>query len=323
MRTLPGLDAHHRRIVLYVGLGWNLLISAHPDYVLTHRITPVAPGRTAVECQWLFPPWVVARPGFDPTFAVDFWDLTNRQDWTAIESVQRGVASPAFVPGLFSPDESAVHQFIGHIAERYQAGRDTDDVTPGNGAGPMLRRTRIAQGGTIVVRLHKLSRVLLGATLVVGLAACGGDNEGTSAGGGATTTSAGAAGTCGDLSVAPVSGFKPVKSDTLTVVTSLPGPGFWVGSSTDPNDIKAGYEYCMAKAIQEAFGLKNLRSATRASTPSWRAQSPTSTWRSAVLDHRRSQEGGRLHRPVLREPAGRARKGRQHLKVSTLTRPRS
>jgi len=123
--SLPGLDARQRRIVLYVGLGWNLLISAHPDYVLTHRITPVAPGRSAVECEWLFPPWVVARPGFDPSFAVDFWDLTNRQDWAAIESVQRGLASPAFVPGRFSPDESAVHQFIGHIAERYQTGCDT------------------------------------------------------------------------------------------------------------------------------------------------------------------------------------------------------
>jgi polar amino acid transport system substrate-binding protein len=116
----------------------------------------------------------------------------------------------------------------------------------------------LRKGETIVVRLHKLSRVLLGATLVVGLTACGGDNKGTSAGGGATTTSAGAAGTCGNLAVAKVDGFKPVKSDTLTVVTSLPGPGFWVGSSTDPNEIKAGYEYCMAKAVQEAFGLKNL-----------------------------------------------------------------
>jgi polar amino acid transport system substrate-binding protein len=107
------------------------------------------------------------------------------------------------------------------------------------------------------VRLRKLISALLGAALVVGLAACGGDNKGTSAGGGATTTGAGG-GACGDLTVAAVSGFKPVKADTFTVVTSLPGPGFWVGSSTDPNEIKAGYEYCIAKAMQQALGMKNL-----------------------------------------------------------------
>jgi polar amino acid transport system substrate-binding protein len=52
--------------------------------------------------------------------------------------------------------------------------------------------------------------------------------------------------------------FKPVTADTLTVVTSLPGPGFFVGSASDPTKITAGYEYDMAKAMQQAFGLKNL-----------------------------------------------------------------
>jgi polar amino acid transport system substrate-binding protein len=84
---------------------------------------------------------------------------------------------------------------------------------------------------------------------MVGLVACGDDDD--------SSTSA-KGDTCGDLKVSSVSGFKPVTSDTFTVVTSLPGPGFWVGSSTDPNKIKAGYEYCIAKAMQEAFGLKKL-----------------------------------------------------------------
>ena len=34
----------------------NLLVSLHPDYVMTHRLEPLAPDRTAVECQWLFAP---------------------------------------------------------------------------------------------------------------------------------------------------------------------------------------------------------------------------------------------------------------------------
>jgi glycine betaine catabolism A len=116
---LPGLDAAQRRLVLYAGLFPNLLVSAHPDYVLTHRLDPVGPGRVAVECQWLLTPEAVDDTDFDPGYAVDFWDLTNRQDWGAVESVQRGLASPAYVPGILAPQEDAVHQFVTMAARAY------------------------------------------------------------------------------------------------------------------------------------------------------------------------------------------------------------
>jgi polar amino acid transport system substrate-binding protein len=116
----------------------------------------------------------------------------------------------------------------------------------------MLVSDRSNEGG--LVHLRKLGVVtVVAVTVAVGLAACG-SSGGSSSG----TTAASGGSTCGDLSVAPVTGFKPVKADTFTVVTSLPGPGFWVGSSTDPNAIRAGYEYCLAKGLQEAFGLKSL-----------------------------------------------------------------
>ena len=77
----------------------NLLISLHPDYVMTHTLRPLSADRTFVECSWAFPREVAERPGFDPSYAVDFWDLTNRQDWAACESVQRGLTSPHAIPG--------------------------------------------------------------------------------------------------------------------------------------------------------------------------------------------------------------------------------
>jgi Rieske 2Fe-2S family protein len=89
---------------------------------MTHRFEPLAPGRTFVECQWLFDPAAVAQPGFDPAYAVDFWDLTNRQDWTACEGVQRGVASRGFQPGPFGRDEDAVTQFVRLLARSYLDG---------------------------------------------------------------------------------------------------------------------------------------------------------------------------------------------------------
>jgi Rieske 2Fe-2S family protein len=106
---------------MYVSLLPDLLISAHPDYVMTHRLVPQATARTTVECQWLFPPEAVAAPEFDPSSAVGLWDLTNRQDWAAVESVQRGIESPFYQTGLLAPQEDAVYEFIVRLATAYRA----------------------------------------------------------------------------------------------------------------------------------------------------------------------------------------------------------
>jgi Rieske 2Fe-2S family protein len=109
------IDGAPRDTVRYVGLFPNLLISAHPDYVLTHRLTPLAPDRTRIECEWLVPSTVD-----DVAYAVEFWDITNREDWAACESVQRGVSSPHFRPGPLAPGEDAVYQWISLIARCYE-----------------------------------------------------------------------------------------------------------------------------------------------------------------------------------------------------------
>jgi Rieske 2Fe-2S family protein len=118
---LPGVDP---RRVEYVHVLPNLLVSAHPDYVMTHRLVPLVPGSTWIECSW----WV--RPGDDGTVpaargAVDFWDITNRQDWAACESVQRGLGSPHFRPGPFAPNEDAVAQLVEAVGRGYLTGRFT------------------------------------------------------------------------------------------------------------------------------------------------------------------------------------------------------
>jgi len=113
-RPIDGVDP---RQVLYLGLLPNLLLSMHPDYVMTHRMTPLSPAETRVECAWYFP-----GNDIDPAYAVDFWDRTNRQDWAACESVQRGVSSPHFAPGPLAPNEDAVHELVTTIARGYQEG---------------------------------------------------------------------------------------------------------------------------------------------------------------------------------------------------------
>jgi Rieske 2Fe-2S family protein len=117
--TMARLDEQEKRTVMYIAVMPNLLISLHPDYVMTHLLTPLTAGSTHIQCSWAFPPAAFDKPDFDPSYAVDFWDLTNRQDWSACESVQRGMATPNYVPGPLAPDEDGVYQFVTKMARRY------------------------------------------------------------------------------------------------------------------------------------------------------------------------------------------------------------
>ena len=107
------------------------------------------------------------------------------------------------------------------------------------------------------------STILTGAalTLAVALTACGSSSGSTASK--PSTTKAPATKCTGPAdaylkTVGSASSFKPVTADTLTIATSLPGPGFFEGSDNDPTKITSGYEYDIAKAMQKAFGLKNL-----------------------------------------------------------------
>ena len=121
---LRGLDAAGLRTVLYIGVFPNLLLSLHPDYVMMHKMIPLAVNRTKIECVWSFAPESLAQPGFDPGYAIEFWDITNRQDWQACESVQRGLSSPHAMPGPLSfTAEDAVYQFVTMVARGYQGER--------------------------------------------------------------------------------------------------------------------------------------------------------------------------------------------------------
>ena len=42
--------------------------------------------------------------------AVDFWDLTNRQDWQVCEQMQRGTKSKRFTRGYYSGREDVLLQ---------------------------------------------------------------------------------------------------------------------------------------------------------------------------------------------------------------------
>jgi phenylpropionate dioxygenase-like ring-hydroxylating dioxygenase large terminal subunit len=96
----------------------NLMISMSADHVAAFTVWPRAAGLTTVVCAFLFHPDEIARPDFDPSDAVSFWDLVNRQDWLICERVQDGMTSRRFTAGYLAPMEEPSAD-VG----RYVAGR--------------------------------------------------------------------------------------------------------------------------------------------------------------------------------------------------------
>lgn len=118
---LPGLSDDDGRYVHYYVLYPNLLLSPHPDYVLLHFLSPLAPDRTHVVCEWLLAPAALASSREDLEDVVGFWDLTNRQDWQLCERAQAGVVSRGYRQGPYQSSEDCVHTFDRWYADRLAA----------------------------------------------------------------------------------------------------------------------------------------------------------------------------------------------------------
>jgi glycine betaine catabolism A len=101
----------------------NLMLSLAAEHVAAFTLWPQGPAQTTIVCDFLFHPDELVKPGFDPSDAVDFWDLVNRQDWRICESVQDGMRSRAFRFGYYAPMEDASLDI-----RRYVAARLGDDV---------------------------------------------------------------------------------------------------------------------------------------------------------------------------------------------------
>src|SRR5438270_1221329 len=81
--------------VFYYSIFPNMLLSLHPEYVMVHQLWPQSPERTLIVCDWFFHPDAFDRPDFKPDDAIEFWDMTNKQDWHVCELSQQGMASGA------------------------------------------------------------------------------------------------------------------------------------------------------------------------------------------------------------------------------------
>jgi Rieske 2Fe-2S family protein len=105
-----------RRIYYYI-LWPSFIVSVHPDYVLVHHLWPDGPERTRVVCDLYLDAASVGRVEVEG--ALEFWDLTNRQDYHVVELQQRGTRSRSWRAGRFSNQEASVHAFDLMVVDRY------------------------------------------------------------------------------------------------------------------------------------------------------------------------------------------------------------
>jgi len=108
---LPGLNNEEHQKVCYYSIFPNFLLSLHPDYMMTATLWPKAVDRTEVIAEWHFHPEEMAKPNFEANDAIDFWDLTNKEDWHICELSQAGIQSRTYKPGPYSHREMLLHAF--------------------------------------------------------------------------------------------------------------------------------------------------------------------------------------------------------------------
>lgn len=97
-------------LVFHYPSTWNHFL---PDHSLTFRVTPIGPMETEVTTTWLVHKDAVEGVDYDLKRLTEVWISTNDEDREVVETNQRGICSPAYAPGPYSPDwESGVVQFV-------------------------------------------------------------------------------------------------------------------------------------------------------------------------------------------------------------------
>jgi glycine betaine catabolism A len=120
-RAFPGLDAdeqvRHKGELVYP----NLFLSVACDHVAAFILQPRSADRTDITCHFLFEPHEMAKVDFEPSDAVDFWDLVNRQDWAVCAGVQQGIQSRVHTHGYYAPMEDWNLDIRRYVTERIGA----------------------------------------------------------------------------------------------------------------------------------------------------------------------------------------------------------
>jgi Rieske 2Fe-2S family protein len=92
------------------------------DHIVTFTVLPIAVDKTLVRTTWLVHKDAVEGVDYNVDNLTAVWNATNAQDRQLCEQSQRGIASPAYEPGPYSPfTEGLVDKFCNWYTRRLAA----------------------------------------------------------------------------------------------------------------------------------------------------------------------------------------------------------
>ena len=103
MGTIPWNDAGSLMFYHFPS-SWNHFL---PDHAIVFRILPISPTETEVTTKWLVHKDAVEGKDYDLKALTEVWLNTNDEDRQVVEENQKGILSPAYQPGPYSPAHEA------------------------------------------------------------------------------------------------------------------------------------------------------------------------------------------------------------------------
>jgi Rieske 2Fe-2S family protein len=108
---IPGVSEDQDRRYYAVTIRPQVFLNLVPDHVIVHRMYPLAPDHTIVECDWLYLPEVV-ESGQDLSHSVELFHRVNQQDFDACERCQAATNSRVYANGgVLVPSEHHIAAF--------------------------------------------------------------------------------------------------------------------------------------------------------------------------------------------------------------------
>jgi glycine betaine catabolism A len=116
--TLPGVTEAQDRRYYAITIKPTVFVNLVPDHIIFHRMYPLAPDRTVVECDWLYTADVVDS-GRDISRSVELFHRVNQQDFEACERTQPAMSSRAYRNGgVLVPAEHHLAEFHQWVVSR-------------------------------------------------------------------------------------------------------------------------------------------------------------------------------------------------------------
>ena len=126
--NLPGVTEDQDRRYYAVTIKPTVFVNLVPDHIIFHRMYPLAPDRTIVECDWLYTADVVEQ-GRDVSRSVELFHRVNEQDFDACERTQPAMSSRAYRNGgVLVPSEHHIAEFHEWVVSRIGAHPDANDA---------------------------------------------------------------------------------------------------------------------------------------------------------------------------------------------------